>query len=226
MSPQTRSPLALLFPHRTAERVMDDLIDAKRDGAELDAADAAWLNRHLDGCSKCKAAFEHRERAIRLAAAWSVPELSAGFAGRVRAAAVASVAEGETKTAGGGAPLGWLLGAATVAGLGLMLSQGVSTLTGPGTEVAIGGTGHLAEAAPHFVVRARGLGPVETRSRAVGVVSSHRGSTEVDSTHVRAVIPRSELVALMAELERWGGVEVELEREPDTDDVVLHFQLD
>ncbi|MCK6551843.1 hypothetical protein L6R52_38770 [Myxococcota bacterium] len=231
---------AWLRPHARAAALMDTRLDAARGEGALGADDAAFLDRHLERCAECQAAWAARERVVRAMASLEAkaPE---GFAGRVLLAAKARGRAAPTvdeTPAWSLVPRGQLvMGAALVAlvagTLGTVVALGPKPKAREGVvqEALTGGAGlERAADAADFVVRAPGLGAAKVRAQVTSIVAARGGTYEETSRAIIAVIPRASLVALTQDLASRGPFKMSKasdgELAADRTTLVLRFELD
>lgn len=157
-----------------------------------------------------------------------------------RAAAEVAGAKG-----GPGALVPWLLGgaggpgrlAAGLACAALIAAAVVATVAqrtqSEGSAVIArsgGGVALEVPAAPHFIVRAPGLGAARARSHVTAIVQAHGGVMVEAREGLLARIPRKALLGVTQDLARAGGFKMlqadGAELAPSLETVVIRFELD
>lgn len=232
-------PMSNLFStsHTRAARAMDARIDAIRDGG--DGADA-WLDGHLASCPRCAEAWRVRSAMVATLRALEPESPGEGFAKRVLAEARArktlGVARNEVSTAKA-QPVSWfprlIAGAAVAAAcaVGVVLVRAQTQPAAPGVVALGGGTAIEAIGAPHFVVRAPGVGAAQVRSVVTEMVKQKGGRYTDAGGAIVAELPYRSLVAFTKDLARVGPYK--MSKTPDADNltaasptVTLRFELE
>jgi hypothetical protein len=93
-----------------------------------------------------------------------------------------------------------------------------------------GGKGLAVEDAPHFIVRAPGVGVAKARREITQVVTAHKGTYNETRTAIVAHIPRSGLVAVTQDLASRAAFRMSKadagELSPDLETIVIRFELE
>lgn len=233
------SMLAIILPHRRAAELIDEQLDAERGEAPLLREDADWLESHLARCEKCAEQLAERRMLMNKVRSIGSLKAPAGFAGRVMMRAKTRKVEEPEVREGVLRPLMPLsqlaMGASLVAVLAVSL--GVMLAVGPGEAkkskgleaTSVGQTMAMNEA-PHFIVRAPGLGAAKARREITQVVEAHRGTFSETGSTIVARIPRSDLVGVTQDLANRASFRMTKadagELSAGVDTIVLRFELD
>ena len=232
------------LPHRRAAALIDLRIDALRGDDALSPADDAFLDAHLAACAECRAALASKQALVAQLRGLGPVQAPQGFAGRVLMAARARgrevpAVEAEKGWLGGFVPsaqlaTGALLTVIVLGSVGLVVGFGSKGSAGGGHvagAVETGGTG-LAGAleAPHFLVRAPGLGAAKVRSQVTTIVRAHGGTFDDAGAALIARIPRSALIAVTQDLASRGRYKMskagEGELPAELDSILIRFELE
>ena len=222
--------------HQRAERLIDDERDASRGEGALTRDDAQWLDEHLAVCEACRAFREERAELFEVMRAAAPLRAPAGFAERVIAAAKSSseeapVVELAPRPFTGRLALGSLALAAAAAGL-FFFASGAPTSGPAGTTNPVQVSGHAIERAeaPHFLVRAPGVGAAQVRAQIAVIVDRHDGQLTGQGDDVLVRIPRAELIGVMKDLASRGRFKVQKaaggELDADVESIIIRFELD
>lgn len=210
-------------PHDRASR----LVDLRLDGEELGADDRSWLEAHLQDCEACARMAEDRERLLEVFSELEPLAAPSGFADRVIAAARAS-GQHPVSNARPPAHRGRWVGAGAFA---VAAAAAVAMWVAPKTtdqDLQVGGAVAPMVEVPHFTVRAPSVGGARLRQLVDRLALAHGGRSVATRGAVRVVLPRAELVKVLAELEQQGEIELALTRDlaADEQQVSLQFDLD
>lgn len=228
---------SLFSPHGRAERLIDAQLDAARGEGVLSDADETWLERHIAECVDCRAVREERRALLGVMADHADVEAPEGFAGRVLMAAKARGREAPVAEEIHEPVLGrrYALGglAAVAAGLGLFAfaasHQPEPALSTKG-QVHVMGRAAEIDVAPHFTVRAPGIGAAQLRAQIAEIATQHGGELVTAEGAVLVHLPRAELVGVVQDLARRGRYKVSRadgeDVGPDVETIVVRFELD
>jgi hypothetical protein len=234
------SYLSIILPHRRASELIDEQLDAERGEPALAREDSEWLESHLARCEKCAEQLAERRMLMKKVRSIGTAKAPAGFAGRVMLRAKTRRVEEPEAREGFFRPLMPLsqlaLGVAMVAvlavSLGVMMAvgPGESTKKTNGMETTSVGQAMAISDAPHFIVRAPGLGAAKARRDITQVVEAHRGTFSEAGSTIIARIPRGDLVGVTQDLANRASFRMTKadagELPADLATIVIRFELD